>query len=84
MNYVSETADIKVGDAVVTSGIDGIYPRGFVLGQIESIEGGLGAFGVIRVRPAVDLSTLEVVLVVLQRPPAAEVEDASVRTGASE
>ena len=38
MDYVSGTADIKVGDRVVTSGIDGIYPKGFVIGQIESID----------------------------------------------
>src|SRR5688572_9444465 len=38
LNYVSATADVIVGDVVVTSGIDGIYPKGFVIGQIESIE----------------------------------------------
>ena len=40
MNYVSGVADVKVGDRVVTSGIDGIYPKGFVIGQIESIRAG--------------------------------------------
>ena len=28
MEYVSEVADVAVGDVVVTSGIDGIYPEG--------------------------------------------------------
>ena len=28
MEYVSELADVVVGDVVVTSGIDGIYPEG--------------------------------------------------------
>ena len=38
MEYVSEIADIVVGDVVVTSGIDGIYPKGFVIGRVESVE----------------------------------------------
>jgi len=71
MDYVSGTADVKVGDRVVTSGIDGIYPKGFVIGQIESIERGAGEFSGIMVRPAVDFSGLESVLVVLTPPPGA-------------
>ena len=68
MDYVSGTADVKVGDRVVTSGIDGIYPKGFVIGQIESIQRGAGEFGGILVRPAVDFAALEAVLVVLTPP----------------
>ena len=64
LNYVSGGADIAIGDVVVTSGIDGIYPKGFVVGQIESVERGAGAFGAIALRPAVDFSSLEAVLVV--------------------
>jgi rod shape-determining protein MreC len=69
-NYVSETADIVVGDVVVTSGIDGIYPKGFVIGQIESIERVGGAFGAIVIKPAVPFASLEALLVVLspERP----------------
>src|SRR2546430_903788 len=29
MDYVSGVADVQPGDTVVTSGIDGIYPKGF-------------------------------------------------------
>ena len=68
MDYVSGTADIKVGDRVVSSGIDGIYPNGFTIGQIESIERGAGVFSGIVVRPAVDFSALETVLVVTTPP----------------
>jgi rod shape-determining protein MreC len=67
MDYASNSADIKVGDRVVTSGIDGIYPKGFAIGQIESIERGPDA-PVIVIRPAVDFSSLEDVLVVLSPP----------------
>ncbi|MEP6783091.1 MAG: rod shape-determining protein MreC [Acidobacteriota bacterium] len=69
MQYVPGTADVKTGDLVVTSGIDGIYPKGFVIGTIEHVDGGLGAFHEIVVRPAVEFARLEEVLVV-RTPPA--------------
>ncbi len=69
MQYVAETADVKPGDAVMTSGIDGIYPKGFVIGQVETVRHGVGGYKLIAVRPAVDLTRLEEVLVVLTPPP---------------
>jgi len=71
MNYVSGVADVKVGDRVVTSGIDGIYPKGFVIGQIQSVRRGAGEFTAIVIRPAVDFTSLEAVVIVLTPPPAA-------------
>ena len=38
MNFVSSTADVKVGDRIVTSGVDGIYPKGFVIGKVETVD----------------------------------------------
>ena len=55
---------MKPGDTIVTSGIDGIYPRGFVIGRIEGVDPGNGIYKTIRVRPAVDFNQLEEVLVV--------------------
>jgi rod shape-determining protein MreC len=72
MDYVSEAFDIAVGDVVVTSGIDGIYPKGFVIGRIEGIEKSGGAYKRITIKPAVDFSALEEVLVVMS--PASEAE----------
>lgn len=71
MDYVPGSADVKAGDMVVTSGIDGIYPKGFVVGQIESVHRGAGDYSAIVIRPAVDFSALESVLVVLTPPAAA-------------
>ena len=70
MEYVSEVSDVVVGDHVVTSGIDGIYPKGFAIGQVESVEKSGGAYNRIVVRPAVDFRSLEDVLVVLTPTPA--------------
>jgi rod shape-determining protein MreC len=71
MDYVAGSADVKAGDVVVTSGIDGIYPKGFVIGQIQSVRRGAGEFSAIVIRPAVDFTSLEAVLIVLTPPPAA-------------
>ena len=67
LNYVPGSADVKPGDRVVTSGIDGIYPKGLPVGEIQSAER-VGGEWRIRVKPAVDFSSLEVVLVVLKSP----------------
>jgi len=72
MDYVSEVYDIVVGDIVVTSGIDGIYPKGFVIGRVESVERSGGAYKRIVVRPAVDFNAVEEVLVVVTPTPARE------------
>jgi rod shape-determining protein MreC len=65
MEYVSEVSDVIVGDVVVSAGIDGIYPKGFVIGRVESVEKSGPAYRKITIRPAVDFSALEDVLVVL-------------------
>src|SRR5262245_13380726 len=67
MEYVSSSSDVVVGDTVVTSGIDGIYPKGLVIGKIDSIDRTSGSWQ-IGIVPAVDFSSLEDVLVVLEPP----------------
>ena len=74
MEYVSEVADVVNGDLVVTSGIDGIFPKGFVIGRVESVEKAGGMYKRIVLRPAVDFRSLEEVLVVLTPTPAREAE----------
>ena len=78
MEYVSGVADVIVGDLIVTSGIDGIYPKGYVVGAIESIEKSSGSYKRIRVKPAVDFNSLEEVLVVLTPTPAREAAEGTV------
>jgi rod shape-determining protein MreC len=68
MDYVSEAADIAVGDVVMTSGIDGIYPKGFAIGRVEAVEKNGPASTRIVVKPAVDFRALEEILVVLTPP----------------
>ena len=65
MELVSNLADVTLGDVVVASGVDGMYPRGFAIGTVEKSERGPSLYRLITVRPAVDFSSLEDVLVVL-------------------
>jgi rod shape-determining protein MreC len=70
LEYVSEVSDVVVGDLVVTSGIDGIFPKGFAIGSVTAVDKSGGAYRQITVEPAVDFSTLEEVLIVLTPTPA--------------
>ena len=65
LDFVSDTSDVKTGDSIVTSGIDGIYPKGFLIGKVVRVDRAGGAYRGIDVQPAVDFSRLEDVLVVL-------------------
>jgi len=68
MELVSNLSDVKPGDLVVASGVDGIYPKGYAIGHVEKTEQGGGLYLTITVRPTVDFSSLEYVLVVLTPP----------------
>jgi rod shape-determining protein MreC len=68
LEYLSGSAEMVKGDIVVTSGIDGIYPKGFVIGTIEQVERVGGSYGTVTIRPAVDFARLEEVLTVLTPP----------------
>lgn len=76
MDLVPNLQDVQPGDLVVTSGVDGIYPRGFPIGSVDAVTGNRGLYLNITVRPAVDFNSLEEVLVVLVPPrPASAVEE---------
>lgn len=70
MKYVDRSQDIKDGDTVVTSGLDGIFPRGLLLGTVSGVHReGPGLFLNVAIAPAVEFRELEQVLVVTQQPP---------------
>jgi rod shape-determining protein MreC len=70
--YVPETAEVQAGERVTTSGQDGIYPEGFLVGTVEHVTRSTGADREITIRPAVDFSHIDMVLVVLARAPRSE------------
>lgn len=63
LDYVSLRADVRVGDAVTTAGIDGIYPRGIPVGTVAAAIPGDELFYEIRVIPQVDFGLLDQVYV---------------------
>jgi len=66
LNYISPLYTINAGDSIVTSGLDGIFPKGLPLGTVKNVESEKrDMFQKILVRPAVDFSRLEEVLVIL-------------------
>jgi len=72
LDYVLETSDVRVGDKVVTSGLGGVYPKGLDVGEVLTVVSTAGElFRDIRVRPMVDFSKLEELLVILEEAPLA-------------
>lgn len=65
LRFMAPTADIKPGDRLSTSGIDGIYPPGLAVAQVETVDRDTGqVFARITVRPlsGADRSTYLLVL----------------------
>ncbi len=66
LDYVPITADVVVEDVVVTSGLDGIFPKGIPIGRVSAIaDSESGLFMNIHIKPVVSFSQIEEVLVVL-------------------
>ncbi|MDQ3367041.1 MAG: rod shape-determining protein MreC [Myxococcota bacterium] len=59
----------QVGDEVVTSGVGSVFPPGLVVGTISKIDGDDGMFQRVEVAPAIDVSRVRAVMVLLAPPP---------------
>lgn len=66
MIYVPKYADVVVGDRIVTSGLDGVFPRGFGLGRVTVIGEPVGASKSIRLEPEIEDGSIEDVLILLE------------------
>jgi rod shape-determining protein MreC len=66
LEFVLRKSDVRVGDTVVSSGLDGVYPKGLRIGFVsEVIEHDADIFHEVIVTPFVDFEKLEEVLVAL-------------------
>jgi rod shape-determining protein MreC len=63
LEFVSDEAPVEVGDVVVTSGLDAIFPKGILLGVVSKVGEAQGLTRYVQVRPEVDPHRLEEVLV---------------------
>lgn len=64
LKYITKNQDIAEGDEVISSGMGGVFPKGFMIGRVGSVEKlDTELFLKIRIVPHVDFSKLEEVLV---------------------
>jgi rod shape-determining protein MreC len=87
LRYVEKSEDVKAGDLVVTSGLDNIYPKGFPVATVESVEDKSYAVSLkVELKPVVDPDKVEEVFVILNAagedltPPIAAAEEAHKET----
>lgn len=86
LDYVNNSETVNPGDVVVTSGLDGIYPRGLPVGKVVESSRGKSVFRSIQVEPFADFIRIEEVLVLLSVPEGVESDrdrtspDVSVQT----
>jgi rod shape-determining protein MreC len=68
--FLMRGADVKPGDAVLTSGVGGVYPKGLRIGVVTEVHARAGQLvHTARVAPAVEFGELETAFVLLARGP---------------
>lgn len=68
LQYVLRKNDVRVGDTIVSSGLDGVYPKGLRIGRVAEVKDqDAEIFHEIKVIPFVDFEKIEEVLVVVDR-----------------
>jgi rod shape-determining protein MreC len=66
LKYVKRSDDVRVGDRVIASGLDGVFPKGLSVGRVSKVSRkDRGLFLYAEVTPDADASRLEEVLVAL-------------------
>lgn len=84
--FIEPNTEIKEGETVVTSGYDkGVYPASIPIGRVSSVlESTDGLTKTALVKPVVDFSRLDIVLILVESGPvAAELDTGKPSTGTS-
>lgn len=68
MKYVATDDQVNIGEKVVTSGMDKIFPRDIPVGTVQAVKPG-NPFKLIWLKPAARLERLEEVIVLLSQEP---------------
>lgn len=63
LDYVSVGQGVEVGELVISSGLDRLYPKGLVVGRVARVRWGTGMLLDVGVEPAVDFDRIERVFV---------------------
>lgn len=65
LKYIERTEDVKEGDLVVTGGLDNIFPKGFPIAVVESVESKTVSVSLkVELKPIVDPAKVEEVFIV--------------------
>ncbi|MGO4479656.1 rod shape-determining protein MreC, partial [Massilia sp. 2TAF26] len=71
LRFVAPNADIQVGDVLVTSGLDGMYPAGLAVAKVSQVESvAQGAFGRVVCQPLAGIDRHRQLLIVMSDEPA--------------
>jgi rod shape-determining protein MreC len=84
LERVMADEQVPVGEKVLTSGGDQIFPKGLPIGAVTRVGNGRDMFLSIRVKPAADLSKLEEVLVLVEKQERQAVAEDNVRVRAAD
>lgn len=66
LEYLTKRNELKPGQAVYTSGLGGVFPRGIPIGRIVDIRSADGLYLKARLEVSANLNSLELVWVILQ------------------
>ncbi len=82
LKYLLRTEEVSVGDAVVTSGLAGNFPKGLMVGEIKKVDKkGYGVFQYAELEPSVDLTKLEEVFVIMEPIPPGRPQEEKAKRG---
>lgn len=84
LNGVMSDEQVPVGETVLTSGGDQIFPKGLPVGTVSKVGPGKDLFLSVRIKPAADLSRLEEVLVLTEKQERQAIADDKVRVRAAD
>ncbi|MCO5108150.1 MAG: rod shape-determining protein MreC [Burkholderiaceae bacterium] len=70
LRYLRTNADVREGDVLVTSGLDGLFPAGLPVGTVRAVETGSSAFVRVVVEPAAHAERTKLLLILLAEPQA--------------
>ena len=80
LRFVTPNADILVGDVLITSGLDGVYPAGLAVAKVVRVENSAaGAFGGVVCQPlaGIDRHRQLLILMALNKLPARPPEESA-------
>ncbi len=82
LKYLLRAEEVAVGDIVVTSGLDGNFPKGLMVGEIKKVDKkGHGVFQYAELVPSVDMTQLEEVFVIMEPLPPAPLQEEKGKKG---